>query len=334
MTKKITSIFSIILLTLMLATGVTAEEISLISWQGTVQLLSAGRTDWVPVEAGTKLSAGDSLRTLENSSVDIELRGNIIRLKENSAIQIKDIKQIGLLGGKLLAALKRLPPEGEFKITSPVAISGIRGTSFSLAIMPDNYTTEIRVVEGEVTFSSRDETDKFIRVGKLSCSAISPWKFAEIEAEGKGVLSEKLLGEKIKSSAFGQSLPITKKEYSAKFGALARITTERAARTDAYRKLAEIIYGAVINSRTTLEDYAVKNDVVRSTVKGVVEGAAVTGTGYYSDGQVSIGMKIPAGKIVDRLKPITGDIFGSNYLASPGIIQIEDFESYLEIQKM
>ena len=334
MIKKSLYILSIILLNLMLAIGVSAEEASLIAGQGSIQRLPSGQTEWVPVKTGAKLSAGDSVKTLRGSSADIEFQGNIIRLKENSTIQIRNMKQLGLLNGKLLAVLKHLPPGSEFKITSPVAISGVRGTSFSLAIMPDNYTTEIRVAEGEVRFSSKGEIDKFIRVGRLNSSLVSPWNIAELETEGKAILSEKILGKKIKSSAFEKSLAITKKEYSSKFGALARITTERAAKIDAYRKLAEIMYGAVIDSKTTLEDYAVKNDTIRSTVKGVVKGAVVRGRQYYSDGKVSIGMKIKAGKIVKWLRPVTGDIFGSNYLASPEVIQISNFEDYLEIEKI
>ena len=334
MIKKSLYILSILLLMLSLATGVSAEEARLIAGQGTIQRLRSGQTEWFAVEAGAKLSAGDSLKTLRNSSADIEFQGNIIRLKENSTIQIKNMKQLGLLNGKLLAVLKHLSPGSEFKITSPVAISGVRGTSFSLAIMPDNYTTEIRVAGGEVRFSSKGEIDKFISVGRLNSSLVSPWNIAELETEGKAILSEKILGKKIKSTVPEKSLAITKEEYSSKFGALARITTERAAKIDAYRKLAEIMYGALINSKTTLKDYAVKNDTIRSTVKGVVKGALVTGRQYYSDGKVSIGMKIKAGKIVERLRPVTGDIFGSNYLASPEVIQISNFEDYLEIEKM
>ena len=94
MIKKSLYILSILLLMLSLATGVSAEEARLIAGQGTIQRLRSGQTEWFAVEAGAKLSAGDSLKTLRNSSADIEFQGNIIRLKENSTIQIKNMKQL------------------------------------------------------------------------------------------------------------------------------------------------------------------------------------------------------------------------------------------------
>jgi hypothetical protein len=344
MVKRLLIIFLLVLANPGFIQGATATEEAIVTaCRGEAKVLYSGQTDWAPVEPGVKLHPQDSVKTLKGSFLDIKLGRNIIRLKENSLIEIASIKEqkddikiteLDLLKGKILTSLTDIPADARFEITSPVAVSGIRGTSFSLAIMPDNFSTEIRVVKGEVTFASKGKLDKFIKVCKLSSSIISPWELAEIEAEGKGILSEQILGEKVTAEIPKEHIPITKQEYSSKFGALARVTTERSARVDGYRRLAEIMYGAVIDSKTTLEDYAIKDDKIRSTVKGVVRGARIISTEYYSDGAVSINMRIKSKKIVDRLIPLAGDVFGSNYLASPEVIRVDDFEDYLEIIKL
>ncbi|MEA3329072.1 MAG: FecR domain-containing protein [Candidatus Omnitrophota bacterium] len=340
MIKKTKLIFLLAVIILCSASANAGEQAIIIASQGKVETLYSGQTEWAPLKPGTALNPRDSIKTRDNSSVDIKLAGSVIRLKENSFVKLGDIEkqrdnikitEIDLRKGKILATLTELSPDSKFNITSPVAVSGVRGTSFSVTILPDNSSTELRVVKGEVVFECKNELDKYIKVTKLTSSVISPWKFAEIGAEGNGVLSRKILGEQIPANASLKHLPITEEEYSSKFGALAKVTTERSARIDAYRKLAEIMHGTVIDSKTTLENYAIKNDSIRTTVKGVVKGAGIINTGYYSDGAISIDMKIKSKKIVDRLIPLTGDIFGSNYLASPEVIEIDDFGDYLEI---
>jgi len=119
--------------------------------------------------------------------------------------------------------------------------------------------------------------------------------------------------------------PISIEEYSDKFGAQARVTTQRAAQIDGYRKLAELMYDVVINSDTTLADMAVMDDRITTTVQGVVKGAEIINASYYSDGSISVGMTIRADLVKGEVARITGDIFGSNYFTSPVVIGIDDY---------
>lgn len=119
--------------------------------------------------------------------------------------------------------------------------------------------------------------------------------------------------------------PITMKEYGDVFGAQARVTTQRAAQLDGYRKLAEIMFGTVISSETTLKDMAIKDDRVTTTVKGVVQGAETLDTQYFSDGSITLVMAVRADLVRSETAKITGDIFGSDYFTSPSVIDIDDF---------
>lgn len=54
-----------------------------------------------------------------------------------------------------------------------------------------------------------------------------------------------------------------------------RLMAIRASKLDAYRNLAEQIYGQNLNSSTTIEDMVVVNDTMRAHVEGLIYGAKV-----------------------------------------------------------
>lgn len=140
-------------------------------------------------------------------------------------------------------------------------------------------------------------------------------------------LDMKALGE-----ALGQDLgaviasveEIAKADYLKKFGARALITTKRAATVDAQRRLAEKIYGSVIEGGRTLENAARQDARVRVTVQGVVRGAVVEEEHYFSDGSVSVVMSCPG----DQIAANHGAIVGDTFLSSPEPAVIHDFLDY------
>ncbi|MCK4947404.1 MAG: LPP20 family lipoprotein [Candidatus Aureabacteria bacterium] len=122
---------------------------------------------------------------------------------------------------------------------------------------------------------------------------------------------------------------ITLKEYGSKFGPLARVTTRRAAVIDGYRRLAEKIYGTVIDSKTTLNDYAIANDVIKQSVEGIVKGAQVVKEKYYSDGSITVEAIISGKRIVSEISSVKPDInFGTNYVSSPENITLKSYSSF------
>jgi hypothetical protein len=157
------------------------------------------------------------------------------------------------------------------------------------------------------------------------------------------ILSSKSIGGRIEVSAqlplapvgdiIGKTLPplpsivrqITMKEYGDKFGAQARVTTQRAAQLDGYKKLAGMLYKTVINSKTILKDMEIKDDRITTTVEGVVKGAEILDTQYYSDGSMTVIMAIRADLVITEVAKITGNIFGANYFTAPVVIDIDDF---------
>jgi hypothetical protein len=94
--------------------------------------------------------------------------------------------------------------------------------------------------------------------------------------------------------------------------AQARAMAERAAQVVAYRNLLEAVKGVRIDATTTVENFMVTSDVIRTQVSGFVQGAMVMDKKYMSDGsvEVTVGMQL-TGALADSLLPKTP-------LAQPG----------------
>jgi len=99
--------------------------------------------------------------------------------------------------------------------------------------------------------------------------------------------------------------------------AQARAMAERAAQVVAYRNLLEAVKGVRIDATTTVENFMVTSDLIRTQVSGFVQGAMVMDKKYMSDGsvEVTVGMKL-TGALADSLLPKTS-LTGS--VATPGM---------------
>lgn len=95
----------------------------------------------------------------------------------------------------------------------------------------------------------------------------------------------------------------------------ARPMAMRAAQVDAYRKLLEVAQGVRINATTTVRDYAVESDVVRTQVEGLVRGAQIVKSEYLSDGTVEVTVTMPLSGASTGL----GQAIYPRVLATPGI---------------
>lgn len=101
--------------------------------------------------------------------------------------------------------------------------------------------------------------------------------------------------------------------------AQARAMAERAAQVVAYRNLLEAVKGVRIDSTTTVENFMVTSDVIRTQVSGFVQGAMVMDKKYMSDGsvEVTVGMKL-TGALADSLLPKQPLAPPTGIVATPG----------------
>lgn len=90
--------------------------------------------------------------------------------------------------------------------------------------------------------------------------------------------------------------------------AVVRLGAERAAKMDALRNILEVIKGIRITSDTTFGDQMLKSDLIRAKVEGMVKGARVQNTKYFSDGAVDIIVEMPiSGTLSNLALPPTGE---------------------------
>ncbi len=139
---------------------------------------------------------------------------------------------------------------------------------------------------------------------------------------------------KQKINAWKSIRQISRTEYMQDYPALARITTERAAKLDAYRRLAEKIYGTVITSETTVKDLTLENDIIVNEVKGLVKGATITNTIYFSDGSVKVTATIDGSLVKAGLEKVSGKDFGANYMSSPKGIEYKEYQLFSILKQM
>ena len=94
-----------------------------------------------------------------------------------------------------------------------------------------------------------------------------------------------------------------------------RLMVLRASKLDAYRNLAERIYGTSISGKTTVQDYQLKHDGVASMVDSVVRGAKVVSiTEHKHKGVETVLEIILPGDFQDCLNKVNNFTYGRNCL--------------------
>ncbi|RKY75366.1 hypothetical protein DRQ15_08895 [candidate division KSB1 bacterium] len=103
--------------------------------------------------------------------------------------------------------------------------------------------------------------------------------------------------QKIKATGYGAPPPNLP-------SAAQRAAAIEAAKVVALRNLLATIKGMALNSETTVENYMVTSDVIRTKVEGVVRGFTVVDIRYMSTGDVEVDVEMPiSGALSDILLP-------------------------------
>ncbi len=81
-----------------------------------------------------------------------------------------------------------------------------------------------------------------------------------------------------------------------------KLLAKRAAEADAYRKLAEVVYGLQINSHTYVRDFVTESDDIRNEVDTFVKGIRLGTPTYYEDGSCEVPAEVTVAKVVETLR--------------------------------
>jgi|TARA_B110000263_G_scaffold243378_1_gene250016 hypothetical protein len=78
-----------------------------------------------------------------------------------------------------------------------------------------------------------------------------------------------------------------------------RLMAIKAARLDAFRQLAEVVYGTYIDSETTISELTIEDDVFRARVEGVIYGAELIKIEPISDDTYAATLGLPRDMVDD-----------------------------------
>ena len=116
-------------------------------------------TEWTEVVAGQLLNAKDSIKTDACSNLNLQFADNsVISLRPNTEISLEELVfdkatrklTATVSSGDVRSIIRKLDTPSDFKIKTPAAISGARGTIYYLKVSPTS--TSIYVAEGAVDF--------------------------------------------------------------------------------------------------------------------------------------------------------------------------------------
>ncbi len=152
---------------------------------GTVKVVRGAQN--IGAKAGMLVQEKDLIETGKDGSIDLQTRtGNAIRVRGNTTVTVKELagtdgknNEFAVRKGSLMAKVKRRGPGENFKITTPTAIAGVRGTSFSVSVSEDGTKPTVRVIDGKVAMASQKDQNKEVVLaektqGSLASNGAAP----------------------------------------------------------------------------------------------------------------------------------------------------------------
>lgn len=100
-----------------------------------------------------------------------------------------------------------------------------------------------------------------------------------------------------------------------------KLLAKRAAEADAYRKLAETVYGLQINERTYVKDYVTESDDIRGEVDAFIKGVRLGEPRFFDDGSCEVPAEVTVAKVVETLRSSHSRYYKGND------VKVSDFES-------
>jgi len=125
--------------------------------RGQAQYADAGQ--WLPLKEGQTLKPGSTIRTANESQVDLfmDQNGPVVRLVENTTLGLDKLSytstgvdtiietQLDLKSGRIIGIVRKMADQSKYEIKTPNGVAGIRGTEYDITA-----TSVLRVVSGSM----------------------------------------------------------------------------------------------------------------------------------------------------------------------------------------
>lgn len=119
------------------------------------------------------IGPNELIKTDEKTQIEITLPNESkVKVAQDTEAVFKSESFLEVVKGKLHDLIKNLKPKSKFEINTPTSIVGVRGTEYAIEV-ENNGTTVVRVFDGEVEFSDK-ENKSIVIVKKNQQSTTKP----------------------------------------------------------------------------------------------------------------------------------------------------------------
>lgn len=141
-----------------------AETARVVRTRGQVSVLRAGTAARTALLQDDLLAEGDTVRVGPDSLAALALGdGSIVHLEADTSLRMSSLRKLTATGanrtsfhldqGRVDSAVAPVPPSGRFNVVTPLAVAGVRGTRFGVAVRDDSAVA-LDVLEGAVGFGT------------------------------------------------------------------------------------------------------------------------------------------------------------------------------------
>lgn len=170
MKKYIFPVMLVALSALMLQVSTADKDTAtLVAVKGKVLVMKAGTDKWISATEKMALAEGDTLKTEAGSTAIMKLEnGSMTKIGPMSKMKLENLGGSGkalkvgldMESGRNWARVSKLSGESSFKVKTPAAVAGVRGTYFSSEA--ENASSRFDVFDGEVEVSSRNDPSQSV----------------------------------------------------------------------------------------------------------------------------------------------------------------------------
>jgi FecR protein len=151
---------------------VNADIVAKISnFEGAVQVMKKGATEWKNARPGMPLEIGDQVYTQGESFAEIRYTiGTVLRMDEKTKVTLessseKTVKSKSAIGTVWINMRKLVSAGKEFEVSTPTAVAAIRGTVYNMSTTADS-ASDVSVYEGKVAVGPSDDLKKKLELEK------------------------------------------------------------------------------------------------------------------------------------------------------------------------
>lgn len=163
-----------------LGKGATVMRGAITTLVGGVRILKKGGADWHYAKLNEFIEEGDKLETAEDGMVSILFdNGNIVQIQPNSRLIFSVLKRDPKTGefdntfemdvGKIKAVVEKLGEGSNFRVKTPTALCGVKGTVMYLDVSPSSTQAFYEGGGGVVTSTISGDT-QFVESGQNTVS--------------------------------------------------------------------------------------------------------------------------------------------------------------------